>query len=141
MTKKIVTPANKLIYKVATEMAGVFYDAGRSSGLHSKHKTAESFARANIEKFLPKAVQTLIQMLKPTSNCTEHMRSEIYTALMDPVNDPQLMQTKPQTDEMVDDAIKAYDKNRLKFKDLVPVKTSYKTKLLDTANPITPKAN
>lgn len=139
--KKIVTPANPLIYKVAAEMAGVFFDAGRSSGLHSKHKTPEAFARANIEKFLPKAVQTLIEMLKPTSNCTEHMREEIYSALMDPVNDPNLMQTKPQTDEMVDDAIKAYDKNQIKFKNLITPKISYKDKLLNTANPLTPKPN
>lgn len=139
--KKIVTPANPLIYKVAAEMAGVFFDAGRSSGLQSKHKTPEAFARANIEKFLPKAVQTLIEMLKPTSNCTEHMREEIYSALMDPVNDPNLMQTKPQTDDMVDDAIKAYDKNQIKFKNLITPKTSYKDKLLNTANPLTPKPN
>ncbi len=141
MKKKIITPANPLIYKVAAEMAGVFYDAGRSSGLHSKHKTAEAFAKANIEKFLPKAVETLIFMLKPDSNCSDFMRSEIYDALMDPVNDPDLMQTKPATDAMVDDAIAAYDKNKLKFNELAPPKVPYKEKLLNTANPFTPKAN
>lgn len=98
MSKKLVKPINPLIYKTAAEMAGVFYDAGRSSGLHSKHKTAESFAKANIEKFIPKAIQTLLTMLKPNSGITEHMRSTIYEALMDPVNDPNLMKAKVNPD-------------------------------------------
>lgn len=97
MSKKLVKPINPLIYKVAAEMAAVFYDAGRSSGLPSKHKTAESFARANIEKFIPKAIQNLITLLKPHSGITEHMRSTIYEALMDPVNDPNLMKAKVNT--------------------------------------------
>ena len=140
MTKKIVKPANPLIYKVAAELGGVFYDAGRSSGLQSKHKTPEKFARANIEKFIPKAIQTLIEMLKPTSNITEYMREQIYIALMDPVNDPDLMNAKPKTDQMIDDTIKAYDKEQFKFKSLQP-KTSYQNKLKNTANPFTPKPN
>ena len=98
MSKKLIVPINPLIYKVAAEMAGVFYDAGRSSGLHSKHKTPESFAKANIEKFIAQAVKTLISMLKPNSGITEHMRNEIYSALMDPVNDPNLMKAKVNTD-------------------------------------------
>lgn len=139
--KKLITPANPLIYKVAAELGGVFYNAGRSSGLHSKHKTAESFAKANIEKFLPKAIQLLMEMLKPHSGRSEHEKSAIYEALLDPVNDPALMQTKPLTDKLVDDTIAAYDRNKLKFKDLTPFpKSSYKQKLLNTANPITPKA-
>jgi len=143
MTKKIITPANPLIYKVAGELAGTFYDAGRSSGLTSKHKNAESFARANIEKFLPKAVQTLMEMLKPGSNCTEFIKMEIYEALMDPVNDPRLMESKVDDDlnqKRLDDVIRNYDKNQLKFNTIAP-KTSYKNKLLNTANPFTPKAN
>ncbi len=112
---------NPLIYKVAAEMAGVFYDAGRSSGLHSKHKTAESFARANIEKFIPKAIQTLLTMLKPNSGITDHMRSTIYEALMDPVNDPQLMQAKVNPDLN----LKLFDEQRKfeKLKVLSPIQS------------------
>lgn len=143
-SRKIHKPINPLIYKVAGEFAATFYEAGRSSGMPSKHKNARSYAREYIEKFIPLAVKTLLSMLKPTSNCSEHMRMEIYEALMDPVNDPELMDGKKNglpdiNAELVAKAMKAYDKNKIN----IPInteKTSYKNKLLNTANPITPKA-
>ena len=121
MTKKIVKPINVLIYKVAGEFAGIYYDAGRSTGLASKFKNAESFARANVEKFIPLAIKHLMELLKPTSNVTEYMRSEIYEALMDPVNDPELMKAKVNTDlnmELLADQAK-FDK----LKVLTPIET------------------
>jgi len=121
MSKKLVVPIDPLIYKVAGEMAGVFYDAGRSSGLYSKHKTAESFARANIEKFIPKAIQNLITLLKSDSGITEHMRSSIYESLMNPVNDPRLMEAKVNPDlnlELFQEQRK-FEKEKV----LMPIKT------------------
>lgn len=118
---------NVMIYKVAGEFAGIYYDAGRSTGLTSKFKNAESFARANVEKFIPLAIKHLMELLKPTSNITEHMRSEIYEALMDPVNDPELMKAKVNTDlnmELLDDQRKFK-----KLKVLTPVTSEKKTVL------------
>lgn len=145
MTKKIVTPINMMIYKTAIEYAAVYYEAGRSTGLTSKFKSPEAFAKANIEKFIPLVIKNYIEMLKPTSNCTEEMRAGVYEALMDPVNDPALMDSSKNglpdiNAKMLADVISAYDKNQLKFKDISP-KASYKNKLLNTANPFTPKPN
>lgn len=145
MTKKIVKPINPLIYKTAGEFAAVFFEAGRSSGMTSKFKTHKGYVNKYIERFIPIAVKTLIEMLKPTSNCSEFMRMEVYEALMDPVNDPELMEGKVNgipdyNAEMIAKAMNAFDKNQLKFNSIQPNKT-YRNKLLNTANPFTPKAN
>ncbi len=137
MTKKLAIPANPLIYKTALQYAAVFYDAGRSSGLTSEYKTPEEFAKRYVERFLPMVIKNFVEMLKPQSGITKHMRDTIYEALMDPVNDPNLMTTKPPTDTLIDEAIANFDKNQLKFKDLTPKpKQSYKQKILNTANPL-----
>lgn len=118
---KIIKPINPLIFKTALEFAAVFYEAGRSSGLKSKHKDAKSYAKANLEKFIPRVIQTFIQMLKPTSNMTEHQRQEIYHALVDPINDPDLMSGGKKNGlpdinaQKLDEIIKQYDKNKIKF--------------------------
>ncbi len=115
MTKKIAKPANPLIYRTAAEFACVFYEAGRSSGMTSKHKDAKRFAAEYMERFIPLAVKHLIEMLKPTSNITEHMRAEIHSALTDPINDPDLMETKVSPDfnmEMILEK-KKFDKQKI----------------------------
>lgn len=124
--KKTVKPLNPLIFRTAGEFAAVWYEAGRSSGLTSVHKTPRSYARANFEKFVPMVIKYFLEMLKPTSNCSEHMRQEIYAALIDPVNDPNLVNLKeplknktlPELD--IEKIIKAYDKNQMKFNELSP---------------------
>lgn len=98
MTKKIAKPANPLIYRTAAEFATVYYEAGRSSGMTSKHKDAKRFAAEYMERFIPLAIKHLLEMLKPTSNVTEHMRQEIHAALTDPINDPDLMEAKVNPD-------------------------------------------
>ncbi len=98
MSKKIVIPANPLIYRTALSYAAVFYEAGRSSGLTSQYKTPEAFAKRYIERFIPMVIKNFMELLKPHSGITEHMRAEIYDALMDPVNDPNLMKAKVNTD-------------------------------------------
>jgi len=140
MTKKIAIPANPLIYSTAATYAAIFYDAGRSSGLTSEFKTPEAFARKYMERFIPMVIKNFIEMLKPGSNCTEYMKQEIHEALTDPINDPNLMETKVDIDlntKRLDDMIANFSKNQLKFNDITPTpKTTVKEKLLNTANPL-----
>ena len=89
MSKIISVPKSHLIEKTALEFAAVYYEAGRSTGLTSKHKNAKSFARANFEKFVPKVVEHVIEMLGNKS-LPELMKQEIYEALMERHNDPTL---------------------------------------------------
>ena len=118
---KITKPINPLIWKVAGEFAATIYEAGRSSGMTSVHKNARSYAKANIEKFVPLAIKHLLEMLKPTSNITEHMRQEIHAALTDPINDPDLMETKVNTDFNMEMLLekKKFDKQKI----LTPIQT------------------
>lgn len=110
MTKvKIVTPRYDLVERVAGQMAAAFYEVGRSQGLQSVHKTPKAYAKANLEKFIPNAVSTLMEMLKPTSNCTPEMREEIYEALMERHNDPTLTSILPNID--VNKAIEIAENN------------------------------
>src|ERR1700677_3109797 len=88
LEKKIVKPNNILIEKVAGEFAAVFYEIGRSQGLTSKYKSARAYARANMEKFIPKAIEHLIECLGPKSTLPPEAKEEIYDCLMDRVNDP-----------------------------------------------------
>ena len=55
--KNLITPQSLLIEKTALELAAVFYEAGRSSGLTSVCKNAKQYAKRNVEKFIPKAVE------------------------------------------------------------------------------------
>ena len=87
--KKIKSPTSTLIEKTAGEMAAVYYEAGRSQGLTSKHPNARAFARANLELFIPKAIEVLTEMLGQ-DNVSESMKSEIYDALMERANCKQL---------------------------------------------------
>ena len=96
--KKIITPISTIIETVAGQLAATFYEVGRGQGLTSKHKSARAYAKANFEKFIPKAVEYCIEMLKPTSNVTEEARMEIYKALMERHNDPELCSTMPNID-------------------------------------------
>ncbi len=144
--KKTVKPINPLIFRTAGEFAAVFWEVGRSQGLTSKHKTARAYARANFEKFVPQVISSFLQMLKPTSNCSEHMRQEIYHALVDPINDPNLVdlnaakkaKTLPELD--IEKIIKAYDKQQLKFNDLTPKPDLKSSTILNKPVSLPPKA-
>lgn len=116
MTNKIVKPMDPLIFKVAGEFAATMYEAGRSSGMTSIHKNARSYAKANLEKFVPLAIKHLIEMLKPTSNCSEHMRQAIHEALTNPINDPDLMEAKVDTNlnaEIAKLSMRKFEKNKI----------------------------
>lgn len=85
----LVTPQSLLIEKTALELAATFYEIGRSSGLTSKHKDARSFAKANVEKFIPKAVETLMDMIG-SGAIPEDQKTLIYEAFMERTNDKDL---------------------------------------------------
>lgn len=97
---KIADPSTVIVEKTAGEMAGVFYDAARSSGLTTiqlqgqkinllKYKSPRDFARRHIEKFIPAAVHALTEILS-RPNTLPDQKEIIYNALMERVNDPDL---------------------------------------------------
>lgn len=125
VNKKEVKPINPVIFQMAADFAAVWFDAALSSGLPRGQyvgrgdKPIRLFVANHLEKFIPMAVSIAIDMLKPTSNCNEAMRRMLYDALMDPLNDPEMMQigktnSKQQNEKMISDAIKNYDKNKIK---------------------------
>ncbi len=87
MQIKPTQPKLNLIEHVALELAGVFYDTGRSQGLKSKYKNARAYAYANLEKFVPHAVKTLLDQLNNSSISAE-AKDEIMESLLERVNDP-----------------------------------------------------
>ncbi len=94
MKKSILSSKHTLIEHTAAEFAVVFYEAGRSSGLTSKHKTAKSWAVANYQKFIIPAVDHLTTLLG-RNDISEHMKLEIYESLMERVNDPDVASVFP----------------------------------------------
>lgn len=89
MGKIVSVPRSHLIEKIAIEFACVWYEAGRSSGLTSKWKTTRAYARNNFERFVPKAVDILLDMLN-NPHLNDLMKQEIFEALMERHNDPTL---------------------------------------------------
>lgn len=100
MRKYILSaPKYTILEKVAGELAAVFYEAGRSSGLTSDYKDARSFARAKFITFLPKAIELCISMLN-RSDIHDLMKQEIFGALQERMNDPDVNQVLPNYDVM-----------------------------------------
>lgn len=93
------SPKHTLIEKTAAEMAAVFYDACRSSGMTSEYTNARSFARANFIKFIPYAVKTLLSMLG-RSDIHDLQKQEIFESLQERMNDPDVNQVLPNYDAM-----------------------------------------
>jgi hypothetical protein len=89
LERKLIKPESILIEQTALQLAAVYYEAGRSSGLTSKHKDARAFARANVTKFIPKAVELLMDILAKESTPKE-MKDAIYDAFMERSNDEEL---------------------------------------------------
>ena len=96
--KKILTPTNTLIEETAAQLAAEWYCIGRSQGLTSVCKNEREYAKKNLERFIPKAVEYLLEMLKPDSNATEEMKSQIYEAMCQRHNDEELNQVLPNFD-------------------------------------------
>ena len=87
---RLFKPAkNTIIERTAGELAGTWYEIGRGQGLTSKWKTPKAYAKANFEKFIPKALEILISMLG-RSDLPDLMKAEIYEAIIERNNDPTL---------------------------------------------------
>jgi hypothetical protein len=132
MTRKIIKPLNPLIFKVAGELAATFYEIGRSQGLTSVHKTPRAYAQANLEKFVPKAIEHLLDILANPS-FPELAKNEIYEAIIDPINDPDLISGKVAQDKLdikkLDDVVKQYEKRSIKHNILLNKPEEKKTVL------------
>lgn len=100
MKFKLKDPSDVIIEKVSGEMAGVFFDAARSSGMTVitlqgqkinllKYKSPRAFARSHLEKFIPAAVHALTDILS-RENTPPEQKEIIYQALMERVNDPDI---------------------------------------------------
>ncbi len=89
LVNQLVTPQSLLIEKTALEFAAVYYEAGRSAGLTSKYKDARAFAKANVEKFIPLAVDHLMTMISSDSLPADQ-KELIYDAFMERTNDQGL---------------------------------------------------
>ena|SRR5882672_4154577 len=97
MPSKILEPSSVLIETVALQLAATWYSVGRSQGLTSKYKNERTYAKANLEKFVPKAIEHLITMLG--SNIVSVDQKElIYAALMERHNDSELCSVLPNVD-------------------------------------------
>jgi hypothetical protein len=87
--KKIITPESEIIEQTALTLAASFYEVGRSSGLQSKHKNARSYAKANMELFIPRALEHLLEMLGNPS-FPQDGKDLIYRAIMERSNDDDM---------------------------------------------------
>lgn len=98
---KIITPETTIIEKTSGEMAAVFFEAARSSGmekiklqgriinLKKYRNNPRWFARDCLEAFIPAAVHALTEILSRDTTPPDQ-KEIIYNALMERVNDPQL---------------------------------------------------
>lgn len=94
---KIIEPKFDIIEETALKFAATYFEAGMSQGLkprNPKHKTPRLWALNNFEKFIPKAVEVLTEMLS-RSDIAEPIKEKIYGALIERVNDPELQSIQP----------------------------------------------
>lgn len=96
----LLLPArHTVIEQTAAQLAAVFYEAGRSSGLTSDYKDARSFARAKFIIFIPRAIEILLSMLN-RSDIHDLQKQEIFLALQERMNDPDVNQVLPNYNAM-----------------------------------------
>lgn len=89
LEKKIIKPSSVLIEQTAADLAAAFFEVGLSQGIPTKHKTHKAFVHHNIEKFIPKAVEILTDMLANPATPQEQ-RDAILEALLERASDPDL---------------------------------------------------
>jgi hypothetical protein len=87
LENKLVKPEDTLIEQTAGQLAAVFYEAGRNSGLTSKYKTPQAFVRRYLERFVPKAIELLMTMLGNPAT-PQAQKNAIYDTIMNRTNDP-----------------------------------------------------
>jgi hypothetical protein len=90
LTKKIINPASVLIEQTAADLCAEFYEIGKGQGLKSIHKTHKAFVHHNLERFIPKAIEILTEMLHNPAT-PDNQKEAIYDALLERANDPDLV--------------------------------------------------
>lgn len=86
MNKNLLAPSSVLIETIAGQLCATFYEVGRGQGLTSKHKSHKAYVRANIEKFIPLAVNYCLDMLNNPYIAADQ-KQLIFEALKERVND------------------------------------------------------
>jgi hypothetical protein len=85
--RKLKDPSSVLIEVTAGSICAQWYEIGRSQGLKSKSKTVKEYVNANVEKFIPRAIDHLLDILHNPFT-PEDQKILIYDALSERVNDP-----------------------------------------------------
>lgn len=99
MANKIIKPNSILIERIAGELAATWFEAGLNTpGMNMMRKKYRNnprlFAKRNLEKFIPKAIELMLTMLGPHSTLPPEAKEEIYDCLIDRVNDPSNVTTE-----------------------------------------------
>lgn len=100
---KIIEPHHFLIERTAAAFACTFFEAARSSGLKiiqlqgkkinlMRYKeNPRLFGKAHLEKFIPAAVHSLIEIMS-RENTPVSQKEQIYQAILERTNDNQLFE-------------------------------------------------
>jgi|SRR6185312_9171529 len=89
LVNQLIKPESILIEQTALQMAAAFYEHGRSLGFTSKYKNPRDYAKKNVERFIPLAVNQLMDMLASDA-ISKEMKDGIYDAFLERANDPEL---------------------------------------------------
>lgn len=79
-------PGYTIIERTAAAFACTFFEAGMNTGMKSKFKNPRAYAKANVELFIPKAIEILVDMLA-RDDVSIHMKDEIHAAITERAND------------------------------------------------------
>lgn len=95
LERKLIKPRDLLLERTAGRLAAEWFEAAKNTPeidvLRKKYRNdPRRFARMNLERFIPIAVDILIGMLHRDDLPLE-MREEIYNCLIDRVNDPEAL--------------------------------------------------
>jgi hypothetical protein len=95
--QKIFKAEFDIIEHTAMKFAATFYEGCRNRDLkprNPKHNTPRLWALHNFERFIPKAIETLIDMLS-RNDIAEPMKEKIYLAIQERTNDKELQKLFP----------------------------------------------
>lgn len=107
LQRKIIEPHHFLIEQTAAAFACTFFEAARSSGLKiiqlqgkkinlMRYKeNPRLFGKAHLEKFIPAAVHSLIEIMS-RENTPVSQKEQIYQAILERTNDQQLTELGTQ---------------------------------------------
>lgn len=73
-----------IIEVTAIEMCAEFYDVAMRQGLPTTYKTQRKYVKANWEKFIPVALNALLEILG--GDYPEEMKKPIYAAVIERAN-------------------------------------------------------